>query len=101
MAYSKRRSREEWADLIQQQRQSKQSIKTYCIERKINRHTFQYWRSKLNKASFKPESTGFVALQPKLDTNERIIFRKADWELDLPGNYAAEHLVELIKALGC
>ncbi|MEZ9057275.1 IS66 family insertion sequence element accessory protein TnpA [Vibrio pelagius] len=41
--------REHWAAILEQQQQSKLSIKQFCIEQKLSYQTFHYWSKKLTQ----------------------------------------------------
>jgi len=101
MAGPQRRSREEWADLVQAQESSKQTIKAFCASQHLNRHTFQYWRGKLRKEE--NDSQGFVHLRPQvLGGQATIIVRCCSGvELELPADYPPGSMIELIRGLRC
>lgn len=42
-----------WRETLAEQAASGQSIRVYCAERQINRHTFQYWREKFSSCEQK------------------------------------------------
>lgn len=54
-----------WRELLLEQAASGLSIRVFCEERQIKRHTFQYWREKFSRtgeASAKNRSSRFIAV---------------------------------------
>jgi transposase-like protein len=100
MEGSKRRTREEWAELLQAQESSEQTIKAFCKMHHLNRHTFQYWRGKFRQEE--NDSQGFVNLRPQVLEGQSIIVRcSSGVELELPADYPPGSLIELIQGLRC
>ncbi|MFK7920839.1 MAG: hypothetical protein AB8H47_02735 [Bacteroidia bacterium] len=100
MGYSKRRTHQEWAMIVDAQAQSDQSIKTFCEEQNINAGTFHYWRAKLRQSD-KP-AEGFITLHTQASTSGVLLLRcGGGLELELPGDYPASALSQLIRDLRC
>lgn len=96
----KRRSEEEWAELIQAQAQSDQSMVAFCQARQINKHTFNYWRAKLRQVEEEPP--GFITLRPPKNASGVLVLRLgAGLTLELPVDYPASALSQLIRELQC
>ena len=49
-------TRQEWKNRIEEQRQSKLSIKQWCLKHQISPHVFSYWRDKLFPTQLKTSS---------------------------------------------
>jgi transposase-like protein len=95
-----RRPREEWADLVQAQESSEQTIKAFCELHHLNRHTFQYWRGKFRQEE--NDSQGFVNLRPPVLAGQSILVRcSSGVEVELPADYTPSLLIELIRGLRC
>ena len=56
-------TRQEWKNRIEEQRQSKLSIKQWCLKHQISTHVFSYWRDKLFPTQLKTSS--FTQLSTK------------------------------------
>ncbi len=41
----------EWSEKIKNQKLSNKSVKEWCKEQGISKHTFQYWNQKINKSN--------------------------------------------------
>jgi len=102
MGYSKRRSEQEWSDLIEAQFQSGQSIKLFCEVHQLKVGTFYYWRSRLSDSAQSEQGSGFIAIEPKgLSTASLILRYGSGLSLELPVDYPLEALSKLIKQLEC
>ncbi len=49
-------TRQEWKNRTEEQRQSKLSIKEWCLKHQISTHVFSYWRDKLFPTQLKTSS---------------------------------------------
>jgi hypothetical protein len=56
-------TQQEWKNRIEEQRQSKLSIKQWCLKHQISTHVFSYWRDKLFPTELKTSS--FTQLSAK------------------------------------
>ena len=56
-------TRQEWKNRIEEQLQSKLSIKQWCLKHQISTHVFSYWRDKLFPTQLKTSS--FTQLSTK------------------------------------
>jgi hypothetical protein len=56
-------TQQEWKNRIEEQRQSKLSIKQWCLKHQISTHVFSYWRDKLFPTELKTSS--FIQLSAK------------------------------------
>ena len=100
MARSKRRTAEEWAELIQAQGGSGQTAASFCDTHQIKKASFYYWRAKLREEE--KDTDGFVALHPQSGAASSIIIRcVGGLELELPADYSPSALIELIQNLRC
>ena len=102
MKQEQKRTSREWVALVEEQEKSKMTIKRFCKVRRLNRHTFMYWRQKVTKHP-QAAQKGFVNLKVgKAAREERIILRTSSGiELDLPGSYPNIDLQQLLKTLSC
>lgn len=98
MSKAKRRSAAEWKGLVEAQAAGAQSIVEFCAARGLNRHSFQYWRQKRKQMG--PEPKGFVALRPARSGPILIRFGR-EVEVELPGDYPVEALLQLLKQGVC
>ncbi len=92
----KRRSQEEWKNLIEQQQISGQSTQEFCQEHGINDHYFSCVKSKLKKQS--GPQPGFQTLGT-LVSSPGIIVRRGDIAIHLPTNLDPTWLATLVKQL--
>jgi transposase-like protein len=87
-----------WKQLLDEQTTSGQNIKTFCERRGINRHTFQYWRRKLNDTE-KLSTPGFIAINTSSHSADRLVLQKGKVSLALPFNYPTAQLAALLREL--
>ncbi len=99
-AKTKRRSAGEWAALVENQEQSRQTIKDFCKNQGLSTATFMYWRKKLYTPPLPPGS--FVAVKPAAAPVPGLILRgRQGVEIEVPAGTSLPILHTLIAALSC
>ena len=96
----RRRDASRWRALIEQQRDSGQSVKAFCAEQDLNESSFYAWRRRLRDEANKDAgpASGFVRLDPRQGSasSEMIEVRFAcGATLRCP----SAHLAELVRVL--
>lgn len=90
--------------IYERYQKSKQSVKDFCAAEKINHHTFHYWRHKFLKEGAEPPK-GFQEIQrapARVSIGQRILIRfPGSIEVELPGDYNAQSLGQLLQKLTC
>ena len=99
MSRRARRSRVEWGQLLEEFKQSNVKLGSFCEDRGLNLHTFQYWRSKLRHET--QDARSFVRVEPVTGGRGSIVLRKKGVEVELPGDYPGEELAALVNGLSC
>ncbi len=94
------KNQEKWQRLIGKYEKSGQKIGAFCEKHQIKTYSFQYWRRKLS-GPVKEEAGSFVALHSRQPGSCIFIRCQNGLELELPGDYPAESLGELIRSLSC
>ena len=61
--------REHWATILDQQRQSKLSIKQFCTEQNLSYQTFYYWSKKLTQPEPETKVQPIIVSEPIASTN--------------------------------
>jgi len=75
MKQSKRRSKQEMADMISSWQQSGQSKKEFCEEHRIKAHTFQYWYQKYQAEQLGSQAeSAFIRLSPSEEYPQRYLY---------------------------
>ena len=92
----KRRSREEWKHLLDQQASSGQSTKQFCQEHGINEHYFSCVKSKLKQAGRRQSRFQSIGTLAPI---QMITLRQGDIVINLPPTIDPAWLAALAKQL--
>lgn len=104
MVRSRRRSRQEWKDILASQESSGLSLKVFGEQEQINYHTLIYWRQVFRKESKEESTASFIKITPSpaLENCSFIeLHYGKDINVNLPLDYAVSDLVILLKGLSC
>ncbi len=93
----KRRSREEWITLIQEQSESGQSASQFCRDRGINEKYFSTVKYKLRK---KPRPVEPFQAIGSLSGSQGIVLHSGSVSISLPLHIEPKWLASLIQQLG-
>jgi len=81
-----------------------QTLSEFCVAEGINKHTFQYWRSKIKRLeNSELPIGGFQQILPRTKLASsciRLEYSSARY-LELPVDYPAEQLIKIIRGLSC
>ena len=91
------RTKTQWQAIIDQQRSSGQSIKTFCQDQGLNYGYFNSVKSKLNPV--KPKASGFVKLKSTQANTSMLTIRHHDVQLSISTSTSPSWIAELIKGL--
>jgi hypothetical protein len=101
----RKRTEEQWRELIQLHTQSGLTIKAFCIEQKISISNFYKFKKQFKSPliTAKPESA-FVALhkpkfEPKPQQSGMIELHCQQAHFTFPDTVSADYLVQLVKGL--
>lgn len=100
-----RNARNEWEPVVREFRENDLSIARFCQERKINKHTFQYWLSRMPKTDVEIKSPNVVSLAVRAAPQDKtLVLRMGDaCELLLPAEMDSAWLASLLREIkkGC
>jgi len=89
-----------WRTLIEKQRQSGLPASRWCLENKVNLHTFRYWKAKLFPKQL--EKSSFIELKPK--SSEPISLRARGLHIRLDSScdpHIRKQLLVFIGEMSC
>jgi hypothetical protein len=91
----------EWMELNQLFNQSPLTLRDFCKQHSINKHTFQYWRSKFRKAEKKSSSfRQIVPTNPKNESKQSLKLHFPGGKyLEIPDGYPKSELINLLQGL--
>ena len=91
------RTKSQWQALIEQQRSSGKSIKSFCQDQGLSYGYFNSVKSKLN--SKKSNASRFVKLKPSQPNVSVLTIHHHNVQLSIPASIAPSWIAELVKEL--
>ena len=105
MAKADRHKAEYWRQHVEAFRSSGLRRKAYCRKHRLNIHSLDYWRKRLNRSSeIKPSinKNDFVQVQVEKETlpDSCIKLRIGQVSVEIPDGFDPVHLKNILQALG-
>jgi len=95
MRKRERRSREEWKQIVAEQRSSGTKVSGWCRERGISRKSFYQWRGKLES-----HESGFIRVEANAGPATTLTVQTPDgYRIEVPRGVEASQVRTLLRAL--
>ena len=91
--------REHWATILDQQRQSKLSIKQFCTEQNLSYQTFYYWSKKLTQHEPETKVQPIIVSEPLASTNCVVLTLSNGIRAELPISLSPSQIKSWVEAL--
>ena len=91
--------REHWATILDQQRQSKLSIKQFCTEQNLSYQTFYYWSKKLTQPEPETKVQPIIVSEPVASTNCVVLTLSNGIRAELPISLSPSQIKSWVEAL--